>query len=297
MPEAGQRRVWRFATWFALGWFFCFSFLPVWDATSFWVMLLNAAHDLGQKSSPIVFKRYVPALIQYVGLIVSGLLLGRLAAGRLRELESNPNPLSPRLDLRGVEVTEEVFLLLADKPQIESLYLNNSTLTDNDLAHLVNLLHLNLLNVTGTKITDDGLVHIGAMPGLEILRLGRTKITDAGLSHLMGLQKLWVLGLEGTSITDAGLVHLLGLSKLDCLDLSNTAITDAGLKTLDEMCHLTKLWLNGTQITDEGLKSLHGLKRLRWISVEGTQVTHEGISELKRALPDLETEPGCSLKI
>ncbi|MBI83469.1 MAG: hypothetical protein CMJ81_09755 [Planctomycetaceae bacterium] len=146
------------------------------------------------------------------------------------------------------------------------------------------------LNLEDTPITNTQLAHLAGLANLEYLGLSRTRITDAGLVHLEGLANLTKLTLGNTPITDAGLGHLKGLTNLQTLSLYGTRITDAGLVHLEGLTNLQKLYLDGTQITDAGLEHLEGLTRLErlYLYLNRTQITDAGVAELKKALPNCE---------
>jgi Leucine-rich repeat (LRR) protein len=109
------------------------------------------------------------------------------------------------------------------------------------------------------RITDDGLAALEGLSHLQSLDLSHAQITDAGLEHLSGLTRLQSLNLWNTQITDAGLVHLGGLIALRSLNLSNNKLTDAGLAHLQGLTRLQSLNLSGVQVTDAGTKHLRRL--------------------------------------
>jgi hypothetical protein len=57
-------------------------------------------------------------------------------------------------------------------------------------------------------VTDEGLAHLGGLKHLEKLTLGGPAITDRGLTPLRGLPELRDLDLFGTRVTDAGVRQL-----------------------------------------------------------------------------------------
>ena len=89
--------------------------------------------------------------------------------------------------------------------------------------------YINTLFVNDTQITDNGLEKLKGLSSLEFLALNGTQITDGGLEHLKELTRLHTLWLANTQITDAGLEHLEGLTSLEVLTLDNTQISDAGV--------------------------------------------------------------------
>ncbi|HUG96248.1 MAG TPA: hypothetical protein VMJ94_01795, partial [Nitrososphaera sp.] len=71
-----------------------------------------------------------------------------------------------------------------------------------------------LVYLEETKVTDADLAMLKAFPDLIRLDLTTTSITDAGLIHLKGLTKLEWVGLARTKVTDKGLENLQGLVNL-----------------------------------------------------------------------------------
>ena len=72
------------------------------------------------------------------------------------------------------------------------------------LEYLQGLPQLHTLNLRTTKVTDAGLAHLKGLPQLQSLDLGGIPMTDAGLEHLQGLLKLKSLFLGGTTVSDEG---------------------------------------------------------------------------------------------
>ncbi|HDZ22257.1 hypothetical protein LCGC14_0274960 [marine sediment metagenome] len=169
--------------------------------------------------------------------------------------------------------------------RIPGLWLSRAT--DDDLAHLKGLKHLQWLDLSHSKITDAGLVHLKALTGLRTLLLPNCEgITDAGIAHLSRLTGLKRLDLRSTNITDAGLAHLQGLTDLKELDISATKITDAGLVHLAGMTHLEWLDVSLTRITDAGAAHLKGLTSLKELDISGTSITDASLAHLA-AMPHL----------
>src|SRR5687767_7854962 len=61
---------------------------------------------------------------------------------------------------------------------------------------------------TGTNITDEELAQLAGLEHLQELRMVRCPVTDKGLVHLKALRSLKLLSLAGTKVTDAGMKEL-----------------------------------------------------------------------------------------
>ena len=133
-------------------------------------------------------------------------------------LQANGKGLLEIIDLSDSKVTNEDIAWIAPHfPNLTSLDLWNTRVTDAGLQHVAGLNNLTKLNLWGTLVTDVGLQHVAGLNSLTTLNLGDTRVTDAGLQHVAGLNSLTLLDLKGTSVTNAGLAHVAGLNRLTSL--------------------------------------------------------------------------------
>lgn len=167
-------------------------------------------------------------------------------------------------------------------PNLETLSLSTSKITDAGLKLVGKLKKLEGLFLNDTNITDKGLKNIGHMQSLERLFLDQMPVTDAGLEHIKNLTNLQELRLSTTAITDKGMEKITNFVKLKLLDLSSTAITDKGLSSLKDLRRMENLDVSGTKITDSGLKHLAGWKELSILDASQTPLTDKGVSELAK---------------
>jgi len=79
---------------------------------------------------------------------------------------------------------------------------------DATLARVAKRPDLGSLWVRATSITDNGLVHLEGLDHLKELDIGETVVTDEGLRHLEGLESLRELDVRGTRVTEAGIKQL-----------------------------------------------------------------------------------------
>lgn len=106
---------------------------------------------------------------------------------------------------------------------------------DAQLARLAPLApNIKSLNLAFTKVTDAGLAPIAKMPNLERLRLERTSISDAGIKSLAGLRHLSYLNLYATNVTDDALPILKSLPALRQLYVWQTKVTPAAATAFAE---------------------------------------------------------------
>ena len=118
---------------------------------------------------------------------------------------------------------------------------------DVDIERVKRIPNLQSLSLKDTGITDAGLTHLKGLSNLKKLYLHRSRYydyrrarfeargltTDIGLAQLKQLNSLQELRLDGCKqITDAGLVHLKGLRNLKELKVYHTQVTKAGIAEL-----------------------------------------------------------------
>lgn len=191
------------------------------------------------------------------------------------------------------------------------LSLENTLLSDADLAHFASLGELKTLHLVRTRATgrglqylkphnmgsldlswspidDVGLEQLQRLKMLSVLNLNHTRITDAGLIHLASLDGLFALYLDGTTITGEGFVHIKGLRHLEEISLERSWLTNAGVAALHELPALTGLNLSNTNIDDEAVGILSGMSRLKTLRLQGTDLDEQGMHQLKKALPGCE---------
>jgi Leucine-rich repeat (LRR) protein len=167
--------------------------------------------------------------------------------------------------------------------QLESLWLNYTTIGDRDLAKLQHLIHLRTLSLGSTGITDDGLLYLRGMRSLFALTISRT---DAGgfafeqLDHL----PLQVLQLNGCPVFDVALLSIARLSQLKQLDISRTHVTDEGMRHhegLKKLKALRSLRLDETNVTGSGFRDWSNT-RLRELSLRDCPIDDNGMEAIGR---------------
>lgn len=79
---------------------------------------------------------------------------------------------------------------------------------DDWLKPLAAMPNLKTLRLAGTSLSDAGLAHVKKLDKLETLFLAETKITDAGLVRLAACRQLRTLDVSRTSVTQVGIATL-----------------------------------------------------------------------------------------
>ena len=131
---------------------------------------------------------------------------------------------------------EEFLAAVTSFPQLRTLRVGKTPLSDEDLTLLKQLPFLDSLDLDRTRISDVGLREVAQMRRLEWLVLDGTLVTDAGLAQLRSLESLKTLSLENTAVTDAGIEYLMELPALERVHLAQTEVTNMGLDRLRMAC-------------------------------------------------------------
>jgi hypothetical protein len=193
------------------------------------------------------------------------------------------------LELQGVQFRGHAEGHLQGLAKLEQLSLQDSGITDAQLANLRGMRQLKELNLQRTRISDAGLLHLHSLTRLETLKLDHTRVRGEGLTHLASLERLQNLSLSGCPISDSGLAYLPAMQNLKKLDLDGVQITNTGLVHLRNASGLKDLNLWGNHISDAGLPSLYELTNLVNLEVHQTAITDDGCDKLRKVLPKLQT--------
>jgi hypothetical protein len=90
------------------------------------------------------------------------------------------------------------------------------------------------VDLSATKVTDQAVAQLAGAKNLRLIRLAETGITDAAIDTLLKLPSLESINLYGTKVTDTGVSKLSALPNLKRLYLWQTAVTPAAIKALKE---------------------------------------------------------------
>jgi serine/threonine protein kinase len=101
---------------------------------------------------------------------------------------------------------------------LQMLHLDDTSIGDAGMGHLIDLPQLGYLNLVATQVTDEGLRALAGLPELTQLYLSRCAITDDGLPFLYQM-RLTDLTLDGTEISFDGLNQLAGNTTLRRLNV------------------------------------------------------------------------------
>jgi hypothetical protein len=178
-------------------------------------------------------------------------------------------------DLLGVDYFADIAHVNVSGPQV----------TNDTLAHLSSLPHLQLLGIDSDQITDSGVAMFARSKDLISFGVTSKNVTVASIDHLQGLPNLVWLQCSGRQVNDSWISHIIKLKSLESVCLHNTEVTDEGIAELASLPKLHGLYFEDMPITDARLEQLHGMSNLIRVGLHQTQVTKNGIKRLQTALP------------
>lgn len=187
-----------------------------------------------------------------------------------------------------LQVGDWALAYLADHnvvPNLTSLDLADTDLTDLGMVHLPKFERLAKLSLFYCNITSSGLRHLKDMTNLEVLNLDSREVGDDGLAHLTNLQKLRCLDIFSGRITDVGCAHLSKIKSLESLELCGGGIGDLGCTLLASLENLTSLNLSQNErITNRGAAALAALSNLKALNLSNTRVNSSALRFLSELL-------------
>jgi hypothetical protein len=149
----------------------------------------------------------------------------------------------------------------------------SGVVTDEEVAHLARLPHLEAVSLTGNiRVTDAGLTVLREMPELKHLALKDCDdLTGAFLEDVQAFPDLCSLSITYSRFTfgDAHLKAIRPLENLVHLELDETdGLTDRGLSQIAQLPRLEELDLGMCpRVTKTGIKHLAGMAKLRRLSL------------------------------
>ena len=189
------------------------------------------------------------------------------------------------LDLSHTRITDEGMLRLKGAPKIKDLNLFYAEwVTDQGLTAIRDWKHLKRLNVRGTRISDGTLEIVSHIAGLEALDVAHTSVTDNGLDYLITLVNLKELSLGRGRLTNTSIEVLRMLPTITYLDLSGArpappdmpgraaarqGIPESSLRAIAELKDLRVLKLGYSAIGAEGLRILGTVATIEKLGLEG----------------------------
>jgi internalin A len=215
-----------------------------------------------------------------------------------------------RLQLYGSSFNDEGAVALRDLKGLRELFVRSAVITDDGLAAVEAMPHLESISVVQmpivcdflryvpdsaplskvflylTSVDDRGLEHLKRFKSLKSIEVTGPRISSTGVESLRGLTGLTSAIFRHTRIDDRALDVIAGWKDLETLMLQKSDVTAAGLKRLDGLNKLTTLHVSETPIGDDGLASIAARTSVRTLDLHGTSITDAGVRQLV-TMPEL----------
>lgn len=192
------------------------------------------------------------------------------------------------LNLRG-EITDKMFLELGPLPQLETLFLGGTLITDEGLQRLAGFPSLKHLSLYHTSIDGPGLKYLEHTPGLTRLDF-ESRQGDDMLQYLAPLQNLDEFVISAP-ITDEGLERMPVLAKLSRAWFNGSQVLGPGIEGLLKQPSLMFLTFRGGLMDDAAIEHIAKLTALRSVRLTENRVTEEGRARLRKLCPSLTVAP------
>ena len=166
------------------------------------------------------------------------------------------------LDVNGAGISDKSLSLLSQAPNLNKLFLNDTSSDDNSM---------NVLAKQGLK-------------NLQELNLHSTRVGDAGVAQLKGMP-IKNLNLSDTIVSDDCLKQLKNMRSLQVLTLDYSDIRNEGVKSFREMPNLRSLSLKGCPITDDAVMDLSKCQQLMVLNLEDTKLSADKVAFLQKNMP------------
>ncbi len=164
--------------------------------------------------------------------------------------------------------------------------------SDAELSRAIPLLcelpELESLDLTGSEITDAGVAELKRIRSLRRICLSHARVSDRGIASLIPLSRLESLDLGGTLVTDASGGTLVQFTRLKDLDLSKTTIGNPMVAQLARLNSIESLDLSGTALGDDAIRFLAEMNGLRRLTVCNTKMSERGTQRLRSVLANTE---------
>jgi hypothetical protein len=113
------------------------------------------------------------------------------------------------LRLTGLPVTDAGLAAVNDAPELNGLYLSNTSVQGHGLLNLKSLPRLSILDLDGSALTEDGLKALSGATSLQMLSLNRAPVTPDALALLAAIPRLDRVELGGCGLSDEDIAKLI----------------------------------------------------------------------------------------
>ena len=162
--------------------------------------------------------------------VPEGLAVIRKAGGRVRSVAGG---IEVSFHLGDRLVSSEVLSLVAELPNVVTLNLKRTNISNSDLRHISQMYSLKRLHLELTNIDDRGIPHLSELKQLQYLNLFGTSVSDIGLKDLHSNRGLTHLYVWQSKVTTEGIkkiqMHLPELKVVAGVDLDAIRVPESNL--------------------------------------------------------------------
>ena len=240
---------------------------------------LTQVEELSLRPDSVIELQHAAAIARARNLKEFRLSSAKISAPAICELAAIPN-------LCEIQITCDSYDSQTGKPLAE-YYLDDEAAIS--IATLPNLRSVMLFN---TRITDDGVEALCELANLKTLVVSSPHVSSAVFKHVAKLRHLEHLGTWAWRINDADFRQLSQMPNLVSLGLQ-TNLTDESVPHLLLFEGLEKLTLRGDEVTEDSVQYLCTMRKLTWLDLSNTSIAKnsEAAALLKRSLP------GCRISL
>lgn len=233
-----------------------------------WLRAANAKVNSQAPTPELVAKAYAVDFSQSKEKLVTADLAKLKGISGLREVNLGQ---AAGTDANVAEVVKAV-------PNLQTLKLFFSPVTDGAFEHIGKLSNLQELALNNCKVTDAAMVHLAKLPKLARLTLTKTAVTEAGLETLKGAP-IVSLVFDDLVATRKGMAAIAAMPKLDTLQLQFAKV-DAEFAELEKTKTLKELTVMASTMTDVGAASLGKIKTLERLFIWDTRTTDKAMASI-----------------
>lgn len=171
-----------------------------------------------------------------------------------------------------------------DRTELVQVRLMGEKFGDSDLALVVGLPDIRTLNVSNSNVTNEGLKEIAKIKSLRSLDLSRTKVTE--IASLTALADLEELILTFTEVKEAALEPISQFAKMRNVSFSGLRVGNRAIEWVAKCQHLEALNIDYAILGENALQPLHERQTLKFVSVKDAKRDPADFAAAKKALPN-----------